>query len=508
MKKTEGTLKSKKPRALLKKLGAFLAIAGIGVASALGFVGCVDSSSPTPTPTPTPGPGPVVPPVTITMTFDDFINDHSSDAVRFFEDNIRPAVVENKDVKAENWHLNDKDGDNKVESASMSFVYSLNDTERAVQVANVTFNPVDVQDIVDGKVTSVNTTVSREDVFTFDAKVNYQNQDLATALYNAANINSDTKLFQDTGIGNSIRQFIVLDMSDTDIKLSYVASNAGDGSIDAFLENLAKNPMVATKSETKLDGATLYSTGYTLEKFEETEKPGPGPEIPPETNITNAEIISALEENCIDGIVDATFIGGLKQNKEKITDGTWYLTTNTDGNITKAEYAYTYQLSSDSSYYVITEVNFSSPLTADNIKDGDINGIANNTYTSKGYKLSIQDTNAELTQAICDKAFGESNTATRYIIEGVDGNDSQLGITHSFTVIQIEDGNVKEATIIIKNDSAGYVANINNGKHKDVTYGKSYELSGEKVSVEANDNTQESNYRYAVEFGDDELYYL
>jgi len=418
------------------------------------------------------------------MTFEEFIENYKSVAVKFFEDYVHNGVVEEREVQAEKWYINDKDGDNKVESASMSFIYNTSETGRAVQVANVTFNPIDVQDIVDGKVTSVEITVASEDVFTFDAKECYQNQDIGTALYNGANINSDTKLFYETAPGNGLRQFVVLEMADTNIKTTYVATAEGDGSKETLLYNLENAEVkTLTKSTTTLEGASLYSSAYTLEKFEEEPPKDSDDPVPPEppVTVTNAEIISALNENCMDKILNATVINGKLQSTDNITNGTWYLTTNTDDNITKAEYAYTYQNSTTSAYYVITEVNFETPLTSNDIKNGEIAGTATNTFISKNYNTSIQDSYKDLTKAICNKAFGENNTATRYIIDAGGDTDKELGITRHFTVIQIVNGNVKEASITIKNDEAGYVANVNNGNHKEITYGKSYNLSGEKV---------------------------
>lgn len=423
------------------------------------------------------------------LTFDGFIKNHKSAAVKFFEDFIYADVVGNRSVKAENGYLNDKDGDNKVESAAMCYIYCLNETERAIEVANITFAPVNVQDIVDGKVTALNLTVSRNTVFTFDAKENYENQDLATALYDTAKVTTDTMLFnEEVSPSSSYRQFTIVNMTDSNNIVTYVSAKKGDGTKETLLENLAKNPIVQTKYETKLDGALLKSTAYTLETFEEEQPPvNPNPPEEPDdpVTVTNAEIIAALDENCIDGILNNAFPWD-KTNKANIVDGTWYLTKDDDNNITKAEYAYNYQMNDIDIYYLVTEVNFTTPLTSQNIKDKNLNNVTYSTRyrSTKSYNPTIQDSYAELTQVICNKAFGESDNAIRYIIDNGGGNDRDLGLTRSFTVIQIENGNVKEATIIIKNDSAGYIANVQNGKHKDITYGKSYNLSGEKLVAE------------------------
>ena len=193
-----------------RKFTALILAALCAATSSICLSACNFGNTPT-TPVPPPSSGSEdeeQQPAPPALTFDGFIKNHKSAAVKFFEDFIYVDVVGNRSVKAENCYLNDKDGDNKVESAAMCYIYCLNETERAVEVANITFAPVNVQDVVDGKVTALNVTVSRNTVFTFDAKEE-EKQAQASALL----------------------------------------------------------------SETKLDGALLKSTAYTLETFEEEQPP-------------------------------------------------------------------------------------------------------------------------------------------------------------------------------------------------------------------------------------------
>ncbi|MDE5667519.1 MAG: hypothetical protein K2I29_04700, partial [Clostridia bacterium] len=206
--------------------------------------------------------------------------------------------------------------------------------------------------------------------------------------------------------------------------------------------------------------------------------PNPPEEPDDPVIVTHAEIIAALDENCIAGIVNATRVGGLKQDKQFIVDGTWYLTKDNNSKITKAEYAYIYQKSNTSAYYVITEVNFETATSLKDIKDANFNATYNNVYKNANYNPTIQDSYAELTQVICNKAFGESDTATRYIIDTGSGIEN-----HSFTVIQIENGNVKEANVCILSTS-NFLENFKNGNHSNIISGKTYNLSGEKLIAE------------------------
>lgn len=457
------------------------------------------------------------------LTFADFIKDHKTDALNFFEDNIKPAVVEGvvegkENVKAENWHLNDKDGDNKVESASMSFIYNINETERAVQVANVTFDPIDVQDIVkaykidDGKVTSENTTVvSREDVFTFDAKENYLNQDLAAALYNAGNVDSATKLFKDAKLNSATRtQYEIVNITDSGVKVTYVTGDKAN-SKEEFINNLSKDNVKAVKkSETKLEGVSFYSTGYTLEEFKDDEKPGPGPIV---SDVTNAEIISALDNNCKVDLVKAVIptYAANNFNEANLSDTTWYLTKDTDGNITKAELTFVYKTSDTAAIFVIGEMNLSSPISAKDIVDGKIGNVTfNRTADRFSFNPAVQAERADLTNAICDKVFGAHDNTVRYIYDHGNNSGSSVGLARHFTVMEVNNNTINQIDIdILQSDNdSQYISKLNNESNYTTYSEKTQTISGEKVTIEATKNTQEASYRYAVDFGDDELYYL
>lgn len=436
-----------------RKFTALILAALCAATSSICLSACNFGNTPT-TPVPPPSSGSEdeeQQPAPPALTFDGFIKNHKSAAVKFFEDFIYVDVVGNRSVKAENCYLNDKDGDNKVESAAMCYIYCLNETERAVEVANITFAPVNVQDVVDGKVTALNVTVSRNTVFTFDAKEE-EKQAQASALL----------------------------------------------------------------SETKLDGALLKSTAYTLETFEEEQPPvNPNPPEEPDdpVTVTNAEIISALNENCKIDLVKAVIPTSAANNfnENNLSDTIWYLTKDTDGNITKAELAFVYKTSETNAYYTVGELNLSSPISEKDLVDGKLGNFEyNRTIERFNFNPSIQAERADLTNAICDKVFDANDGTVRYIVDHGNNPGSSVGLARHFTVMEVRGNTIHQIDIDILQSSndTEYISKLDNSSAFKTYSEKEHSISGEEVTIEAKENIQEVNYRYAVDFGDDDLNYI
>lgn len=114
----------------------------------------------------------------VEMTFNDLVKNHQTVAREFYENYLKSTLTAGRETKSESWYLNKSaDDDKKVSSASMSFIYNVDDTTRALQVSRISFSPVSAQDIADSKVSEVNITdYSSNEVFRFDAKDNYSNK--------------------------------------------------------------------------------------------------------------------------------------------------------------------------------------------------------------------------------------------------------------------------------------------------------------------------------------------
>lgn len=437
------------------------------------------------------------------MTFDDLIKDHSTEATKFFNEHLKDTLTAGAETKAERYFLNDADGDNKVDSATMEFIYGLDDTTRAVQVSSVYFTPIECQEIADEAVTSVNiTNYTTREVFSFDAKENYNNQDVASALFGAVNKTNDVNLYREIEESGSNRQFVLLNSYSDSLSTMTIKVPKGDGSKEALIKNLTRfNFTSSNESVTTLDGVCLSSSTYQLENLGSstvTPNPGenedPGQKNPPkeddETKITNAEIISALEKNCMDKIIniDNPII---KRDQNKIVEKEWYFTKNSDNEVTSAEFLFKLQSSNTSAHYIVVKLQFKEALSTENINNENIsNGSV--VYLSTSFDTTIQTEYQDLTDAICDKLFGEAEEGTqRFIVRTGGSTDATLGSTTAFKVIEISEKEIHEASIQIKSSSSidEYVSNFTNGLHTTSYENKKYEISGEKVTAETEKTT-------------------
>ena len=200
--------------------------------------------------------------------------------------------------------------------------------------------------------------------------------------------------------------------------------------------------------------------------------------------ITNTQIIAALDEYCATIVYEECFIFDVEENN--VSNENWYLTVNSNEQITKAEYSFICLRSQTSAYFTVATVEFASPLSKNDLIDGNIgNASCSSTSAYKfNYNPTIQETRNDLTNAICDKVFGENVGVTRYIVDnGYRGTDTQLGEVRQFTVVEILEDGVKEISINIKNsaDDTEYISKLSDTSNYRTYDEKSYTISGTKV---------------------------
>ena len=176
--------------------------------------------------------------------------------------------------------------------------------------------------------------------------------------------------------------------------------------------------------------------------------------------LTNADVMKYLNDmNFIKRIVEGE---GGEYVASNVKDVIWYVTK--DGkNITGANLLFTYQIDANRLVPHLDNIIFNEPLTQKSI-------IENKTVTSTISKLysniifdTIQAEHTDLTNAICDKLFGEKTNAARFIIdEGHNSVDPKLGTASRFTVIEVTDKGIKEQRIHISYAStdSGLITNL------------------------------------------------
>ncbi|MCM1360231.1 MAG: hypothetical protein NC183_06935, partial [Corallococcus sp.] len=254
-------------------------------------------------------------------------------------------------------------------------------------------------------------------------------------------------------------------------------------------------------------GTEIETIGYTYEdiKIEKPgPEPGPGPVVDPVVTVTDAEILSVLNEKLT--VAAAQSLGW--RNEANIQSPTWYVTKDGD-NVTGANLLFNYKMG-NMNQIILCKVDFASPLTPQDIKDGK---VGTPTYTSvydNGIDTTIQEQHAALADAIGDKVFGVNADATRYIIDnGTTGTDPQFGEAARFTVIEVSDTGIKEKSINIAyaNTDAGLIAKLSNEANYYTHDDKTCEISGTKVEAtqETASARQMSRQSVRTYYGEDEV---
>ncbi|MCH5158902.1 MAG: hypothetical protein J1F33_06890 [Clostridiales bacterium] len=442
------------------------------------------------------------------LTLTEFATDYKTTAIDFVTDYIRPSVVKTSQVKAEYYYIVGNDN-NELTKVNIVWTFDVDRSERTIELAEVTLAaPIPFRYIVNNKF-SLNFSsldIDRTAVFEFNAKTNYNKQNIAIALYEKAGLDVrltdlySNAIYKEIDSGDkNYRSFHLLEQSDNEIAIHRINVRKGDGTDETLLNNI-EGPYTSTDvvDVHKIDGTNFYASVYALENLgseDETENPD-SPETP-SGNIESVqdlidkygeEVKAVLEDNYLEGAGKASY-GSRSFNKEYLVSYEWRIVGQDE--ITKVIFISTYAVNnSNTSYtYAITTVNFDNPIIISELhKDTIVASIANASVTyldnySFNYNPTIQGTRADLTNAICNKVFGKNEKATRIFKDEGQNLSSTFGEVGRFTVIQITENSVEEVGISIKGCSADeqYIVELSNGNY---TFTKNkYDISGTKVTA-------------------------
>lgn len=204
--------------------------------------------------------------------------------------------------------------------------------------------------------------------------------------------------------------------------------------------------------------------------------------------LTNAQVLQFLNDNVLmNAAKDWATEQGLnasKVNETTVKNIIWFVTKDGD-NIASVNLVFTYERTETAHHINLCKIEFTSPLTPQNVRN---NETGTSTYTeiySKTIPPTIQTEHTALTNAICNKLFGEKQNATRYIIDnGFVAANPQLGDVSTFTVIEVFNNHIKENSIAITyaNTDDGLISNLNDTT-KYLTYGdaKNIAITGDKL---------------------------
>lgn len=535
----KGTVKSSKPRSLWNRIGKKVTASAVGfgliLGAAFGFAGCTDHNKPGPTP-PGPGPGPIDPnpPIVVVdnIKMSNFLTENAAIADIFIGDLVRPEAISaiDDDIKSEKCTLVASEDQEYLQQVNFVYTLKTGKTTRAVKLATVTMN----EDLTFNKIVEHYTSqsklandefdviknVSTQTIFEFDAKENYDRQDVADAVYAAYNKTSDVKLFNQTEsprTGYARMTYLENTKSSLIVNQFDVRNNKDDQILISNIQNPELRRDKKVVSTHTVDGTVYYDNAYELEDIKDGSEVDP----PVVETITKQQIIDALDANCKKSVIDNSF-SSLNIDYNKVSDGKWYVSTNTEGKITGAEYTYNYNVSEKNVYYAVGKVELETPVNA---KDFVAGNFENETYSKVygiNYNPTIQEARQNLTDAICGKIFETNGTVIgRYIVDnGFAESDPVLsGTIRMFTVIEVTDKGVQQANVNIKTSSndAEYINKLNNENDHRVFDKVAKEISGSEVTdIEVTTPTttktvskaMASPARYAVTWGDDEIMYL
>lgn len=197
------------------------------------------------------------------------VTDFTAEATAFVRNNIRPQVIgKDKDVKSETWSMQVND-DNTVDKLSILYIYASGKTERTMELADITLSsPLSFYDILDNAVRNIQCSVEKQTVFTFDAKYNYDNQEITNALYASENKTSDLKVISEAEASYSdtvAYNYVVI--KDGKVDTFRIEVLKGKGSTADIIRNF-KNGNTSGSLENEsytMNGTIIYSEG-TYEK--------------------------------------------------------------------------------------------------------------------------------------------------------------------------------------------------------------------------------------------------
>lgn len=482
----------------LKHIGKKITVCAVGAIFAIGAlfaaVGCNSghttgpnhsaNTNHTPTPEPDPEPAPS------SITFDEFLADHNYEARMFVSNYVEPNVIKGN-VLGKECYISANE-DDELDEVDFVSVYKVDDTKRAIEIATVTLSsPIDLDEIVDGtaSVSGAALDVKKTTAFEFDAKENYFNGELSNSLYNAAKASSEKlKLFVEveSPISNA-RFFDIFTKNEEKISIVELGAVSYSNTTDErFMNNLAdpnKFYGYNTLISYPLKGVNIYSENYQLEVFENSGTDDPNTDDGKQ--ITDAELIDSLTQNCADTSIKKA-LAGINIDKKNISNEKWYVTFDNDNKIIGAEYTFWYRRSNTDAMFVVCSVTFAAPISRVDLKNGKLGNVTYKTEYSLNYNSSIQETRKDLTNAILNACADElTEGSIRILVDDGTTVDNRLASeAHRFSVVEITDKGIQQINVVTKETIGDerYILNFSDESKFYISGKQIYLIGGEKLT--------------------------
>ncbi len=461
------------------------------------------------------------------MTFEQLVADHKEELNEFVTEAIAPSVLANKEILSESRYVASAE-DGNLGTVSLLYIYKNDETVRTMELAEVTLtSTVTNVDIANGTFATPAVSVEKTEVFQFDAKENFEKQDVAELLYKAAKCESaEVKLFRELEADSvRIRSFAILVQSDGFVRIKNVNVEVTDDTDEALKTNLAdsnKYDAHVAVSEVALKGTNILAGDYRLEEFDVTPD---DPDIP--SAITDKQLIAALEQYCKDDFLDKSATKEVIEmiygsfDKNKMSDENWYINEDEEGKITAIEYSFFFKANATHGNFVICYMTFNTPCSQENLVKGNLPTATykmNEEY-SLSYNPSIQTERSALANAIltaCKGAPADNNSTVILVDNGstVDGSLGGDGHVCQFNVVEISESGATEYKVKIrsaksldqKEADAEYMQYIADGYWAQTATPREYKITGRRLVAEESDtkidkqilDALESNYMQGI----------
>lgn len=433
------------------------------------------------------------------ITFADFIANHSNKAVEFYREKFS-ALTSGKELLAETVSIGANSND-ELNTLTAVYTYKVDDTHRKIEKVKATLSsPVDLDKIVDGTAGSVTYTPQIEEILLFDIQFIKENAELTEKLFSTVELNSNVKIFGEVApaYGNT-RTFHLLTYETNAYSVGEISVIVDDNTQENLMAHLQDPAKVVNYKQVetfpvKEEGQkTIISSEYDFAS--DTYTPAPvEPENPDqggegesgegggETEETigsiaeliqnyNDEVYAALNETFLNRAAQR-FTGKNTINSEDIIESKWDLGNNLeDTNLQEVKLIMTYIYGNGYNIYTIGTIEFKSAINLRECSKDDINQIINDslmgaiyqTNYSFVYRVSDQSMHSDLVNAIfaaCGHELTEGSTILFHDMGHI--LDSALNEAHGFKVAEITDKGVHEFTVRVKEalGDTGYINNL------------------------------------------------
>lgn len=460
------------------------------------------------------------------FTYQELITEYLPQVKTFFEEKIKRQIVENRTVRAESWYLLDQDNDDNIDGVSLSYIYESGQ-DMVLEVATATLvNPISATDIYSGYSEDVSLEIYREEIFTFNEYENAVNNDVVLALYRAAYVTNEVKLYNEAEEDEIDRIFNIVNIGEKKISVINLNVTKGDKSNETIIKNLTNRAEYAyrTTKTVTIDGDLIYEKAFEIDMIEPVVPPvedpddteSEQPDDPPaeeEIPVTNADVLNFLNEYCFEGVIEACHW----RSDEWVYDGKWYVVKDADCNIVEASYLHIYRYSDKEtqSYYYVGKVEFENPININNFTEEDLQGATyTKAYSTSNFDQTIQgdkfisgfnmDSNVDM-ELVYEKLFGEQQdgavrvcTESSHNIAGTtsshcfgkkynDWGKNIAGVVWTIYCFEVTDSYIKTGTMCVCRDQIGasdykqlFYKYVNGGYYRTIITDK-YDISGERV---------------------------